>query len=262
MAQKIVSALRRALAELEPGCAPQPGELTLSGADALDDALGGGFRRGCLHEAFGSGGTRDAAAASGFGLGLALRFAGERPLLWVRQDFAERETGLLYGAGLADFGLDPGRLVSVRAASVEDSLRAAAEGARCPALGAVLVEVWGEARALDLTASRRLSLAAQRSGVPLVMIRPGAVPGPSAAMTRWLVAPAPSRPLEANAPGRPAFLITLLRHRAGIAGRNWHVEWDRDRLSFAEPAPVSRALVSRPADRAAVAPGAPLRRAG
>ncbi len=64
-------------------------------------------------------------------------------------------------------------------------LRAGAEAARCPAVGAVLMEPWGEARPLDLTASRRLTLAADQSGVTVFLLRarprpPGPAPPPAA----------------------------------------------------------------------------------
>ena len=65
-----------------------------------------------------------------------------------------------------------------------------------------------------------------------LMLRAGASPAPSAAQTRWQVRALPSRALAANAPGRPAFAVTLLRHRGGVVEREWRVEWDRDRKSF------------------------------
>ena len=58
-----------------------------------------------------------AAAASGFGAGLALRAmaaAGPgRDLVWVRQTHTQREAGALYAPGLSAFGLDPARLILV-----------------------------------------------------------------------------------------------------------------------------------------------------
>ena len=71
---------------------------------------------------------------------------------------------------------------------------------------------------LDLTASRRLALAAEQSGVTLLMLRLEAEPVPSAADTRWAVSAAPSQALEANAPGPPQLEIELLRRRVGPFG--------------------------------------------
>ena len=259
-----LSALRAALAGLEPGAGPRAADPVPLGAGSLDAALKGGLKAAALHEVLPERGFRDAVATGGFGLGLALRAAGrERPVVWVRQDFVGVELGRPNGAGLAAFGADPDRLVLVRAADQAGGLRAAREALRCPALGAVLLELWGRSPALDLTATRRLALAAEGSGVAIVLVRLGAEPAPSAATTRWAVASAASRPVEANAPGRPAFAVTLLRHRAGIPGRTWHVEWDCDRVSFVDPAPLPRPVVPVPARREAAAePGGGWRLAG
>src|SRR3546814_16400000 len=85
----------------------------------------------------------------------------------------------------------------------------------------------GSAPALNLTASRRLALAAEKSGVTALLVRADATPCPSAAQSRWEVQSLASAPLEANAPGGPAMEIELLRHRAGLAGRTWRAARDR-----------------------------------
>ncbi|WP_144300133.1 ImuA family protein [Elioraea rosea] len=262
-AHETLAALKALLARSNPASGLAAAEPIPFGTASLDGPLGGGLPRAALHEAYAEEGTNDAAAAAGFGLGIALRAAGARSLVWIRQDFVDQEAGRLFGSGLAAFGAEPDRIVLVRVPDQQGAVRAAEEALRCPPLGAVLVEVWGKSRALDLNATRRLGFAAGRSGVPCILVRLAATPAPSAAMTRWSVSAAPSRPLEANAPGRPALALALLRHRAGIPGRTWHVEWDRDRLTFAEPAPLSRPVVSVPAGREAAAGGhAAWRRAG
>ena len=243
------------------------------GMAELDEPLGGGLARAALHEVYASAGA-DLPAATGFAAALALRAAGTRPLLWVRQDFLAAEAGRLHPSGLAELGLDPAQVLLVRARDAEGVLRAGAEAARCSALGAALIEPWGEPRQLDLTASRRLVLAAEASGVMTLLLRVAPEPAPSAATTRWLVRALPSRPREANAPGDPAFSLRLLRHRGGLGECEWRVEWNRERRSFQEwsregggrqdAAPLSRPLVSIPGERpAASAKGAPAwRRAG
>ncbi|TVR09995.1 MAG: hypothetical protein EA385_05425 [Salinarimonadaceae bacterium] len=209
-----------------------------------------------MHEFFAAG-PGEAQAVAGAGLALAIRAAGARAIVWITQDLVAAETGALHGAGLCAFGAAPERFVIVRAANHVAALQAAAEALRCPALGVVALELWGPSRALDLTASRRLALRAGRSGAPLLILRPGAAPAPSAAASRWSVSPAPSRPLEANAPGRPAFSLTLSRHRAGAPCRTWHLEWDRERASFDERATLSRPVVSLPSGAEASAGGSP-----
>ena len=242
--------LRRQLSALSRGTGPATHALAPLGCASIDAALGGGLARGALHEVFAA--TADAASATGFALALALRAAGERPSLWVRQDFSGVETGELYAPGLAELGLAPERLILVRARDGPGVLRAAEEAARCPPLGAVLIEPWGAPRVLDLTATRRLALAAEVSGVPLIMLRMAARPAPSAATTRWEVRAATSSALEANAPGHPAFAITLARQKAGAGEKIWTVEWDRERREFrllaAAGATLSGGVVSVPAD--------------
>src|SRR5262249_11742007 len=130
---------------------PRRASLGHGGADA---ALQGGLAMGAVHEVFAEAG-RQSAAATGFVAGLAGRVAPRRPLLWIRQDFCEREAGALSMSGLAELGLDPRGLVTVRTADVEATLRASADALACDALGAVVLEVWGETPKLDLVASRK-----------------------------------------------------------------------------------------------------------
>ena len=252
------TALKQAMAQAAPVQAWPRFSL---GLPALDEPLGGGLARGALHE-FHPAGPGDLAALHGFAIATAIRAAGSRPILWVRQDRLDREAGAPYPPGLAAFGLDPGRLVLVRAPDAAALLRAAAEAARCPSLGAVLIAPWQAGRLLDLTASRRLVLAAEASGVTLLLTCMPGPPAPSAAHSRWRVEARPSQALAANAPGRPAFAVSLRRHRGGVAERQWIVEWNRDRTCFESPsfgnhaglaAPLSRAVVPLPADGQAAA---------
>lgn len=225
--------------------APPEGTFSL-GVAALDRALHGGLARGALHEIYAVR-SADQPAAAGFAAALAQRAANRRPILWVRQDLADIEAGRVHPPGLVEFGLDPQDLVLVQARDVLEVLKAGAEAARCPALGAVLIEPWGEARRLDLTASRRLHLAAQCSGVTVFVLRAAAKPASSAAATRWAVSALLSQALAADAPGFPAFRVELLRHRSGVPPQEWRVEWNRDRKCFqpaGSAAPVSLPVVS------------------
>lgn len=175
----------------------------------------------------------DADAAALTGAVLALAYLGRgAPGLWVRHTALDHEAGSAYPPGLAAFGLDPGRLILVRAQDALSALKAGLEGARCPALGAVIIEFRGEAKAYDLTASRRLALAAKASGVRVLVTRIAAHPVPSAAETRWRIRAVTSLALPGNAPGNPAFELTLLRARNGQEGLRYHLEWNRDAGSF------------------------------
>ena len=228
--------------------------------DTPDRWLAEGLARGRLHELFASE-AEDAGAGAGFGLALVLA-ARALPLLWLRVEGTELQAGRLSGAGAAQLGLDPATLLLGVVPDEAALLRAAADAARCAGLGTVLVEAWGRAPGIDLTATRRLMLAAEGSGVTVLMLRVDATPVPSAAATRWGVAALPSTALEADAPGAPAFLVECLRRRGGPSGQRWRVEWNRETQSFSEP-PLSGADFPLVVDRAAALDPAPfVRRTG
>jgi protein ImuA len=216
-----------------------------AGADAM---LRGGLATAAMHEVFSEG--RQSGAATGFVAGFAGRLTARRPLVWVRQDFSEIESGALSMSGLCQLGLDPRRLVSVRAADVEMALRTAADALACDAVGAVVLEVWGDARQLDLVASRKLTLAAQASGVTCLVLRVAAEPSPSTAETRWIVQAARSPPASAawSAWGAPVFDAQLVRHRHGPVGR-WIMEWKCDECLFSEPAAYPQPVAAAAAHR-------------
>lgn len=246
-----LAALKRRFEPLRPPGAAE--DLFALGAECADQALGGGLARGRVHEIF-AGESDDASGAAGFALMLALR-ARRRPgqlLLWLRTEAAERRSGRLHAPGLAELGLDPDGFVLGVMPDELALLKSAADAVRCADLGAVMIECWGHPRALDLTASRRLSVAAQKSGVTALMLRLDAKPEPSAAETRWAVHPAASRALEANAPGQTMIEVEILRRRAGPAGMRWRLEWDRDEQAFRDAA-LSGAVVPLPARRPAEA---------
>lgn len=205
-----------------------------TGHAPLDAALGGGFTRGRVHE-FYAGETDDASAAVGFAVAVAVGMAGEDgELLVLRSRRAVNGAGVLQGAGWTDLGGAPDRVLFGVVAEDVALLRAAVDAMRSRALAAVIVETWGALAALDLTAHRRLALAAEKSGVPLLFVRVDAAPVPSAAQTRWQVAAAPSLALPGNAPGQPVFAISLLRQRGRPSGLAWTLEWDRDQRIFRE----------------------------
>ena len=61
-------------------------------------------------------------------------------------------------------GLPAQNLIHVEARDARDALWAMEEGLRCAALSAVIGEIWGDPRALDFTATRRLAVASERVG--------------------------------------------------------------------------------------------------
>jgi protein ImuA len=243
-----LASLRGSIERIEThGDAYKPRRVALGHAEA-DATLQGGLALGALHEVFADAG-RQSTAATGFVAGLAGRAVARRPLVWVRQDFTEIESGALSVSGLVELGLDPRLLVTVRAADVDSALRTAADALACDALGVVVLEVWGEARQFDLVASRKLTLAAQASGVTGLLLRMAAEPQPSTAETRWIVRAAHSPPATALTPwGAPLLDAQLVRNRHGPVGR-WIMEWKCDECLFGKPAAYPQPVAAAPAHR-------------
>lgn len=201
------------------------------GCEPIDARLGGGLAKGALHELCAQPG--DHATACAFSLMLALRIQAERkPILWVREDKCERMSGTVYGPGLLEIGANPDNVILVQAPDTLSALRAGADIVGCMGLGAAIIEPFSAAKALDLTASRKLVLAAEKSGVTAFVLRESGAPIASAAATRWQVAAAPSRILPGEAPGHTAIALELVRHRGGISPFSCILEWNRDTRTF------------------------------
>lgn len=248
--------LRGTIERLEGAGLPQAGERVVLGHAPADAMLKGGLACGAVHEVFAPE-SRHAASATAFAAGLAWRGARQRPLLWVAQDFVARESGLLSLRGFAELGLDPRRVVLVRAADAAMALRVTADALACAALGAVVLDLWGEVHQFDLSVSRKLTLAAQASGVSCMMLRTAATPTASTAETRWVACSAPSMPGPAwSAWGAPMILAQLVRNRHGQTGQ-WIMEWNSHECLFREPAahplPATAPAFDRPAQAPAFA---------
>ncbi|WP_205689507.1 recA-like protein [Aurantiacibacter odishensis] len=192
-----------------------------------------------------------APATQGAGAGAALAFAQqalragetdsleERSVLWVQDARAIKLGGRPYRAGLPEALRH--RLIHVAAKTPEDALFAMEEGLRCRDLAVVVGEVAGNPRALDFTASRRLTLTAEKHGIPLLLVRLDAEADLSSARMRWRMTSAPSSPPRWNvaAPGRPAWRGELFRARAHPPGE-WILRDEPERLA-AERVPETTA---------------------
>jgi len=228
---------------------------TALGHPAADVCLKGGIARGTLHEIFPAA-AGDEAAATGFAAALAVRVAARKRALWLLPDFAALEHGEISALGLLDLGLDPARFLLLRAPDAVSVLRAASDALTCRALGALIIEIPGTVKALDLSASRRLVLAANESGITAFLLRCSAEPEPSAAETRWLVRAAGSNRNDENW-GRPLFDAGLVRNRYGPTGQ-WLMEWNSDDGLFraADTGAVVSASCDRPSRPAHTRPAA------
>lgn len=158
---------------------------------------------------------------------------GSKPILWVQERMAILESGRVHPPGLSSQNLIP-EIIHVEARNARDALWAMEEGVRCPALSCVIGELWGDPRVLDFTATRRLAVAAERSGTPCWLVRLGGTANLSGARMRWRVASAPSllNPLDARAPGVPAWDADLFRARGHPPGR-WSLTHEADRFHLA-----------------------------
>jgi protein ImuA len=161
-------------------------------------------------------------------LALALRRLGDaserRPLLWCRLAREVREYGNLYGHGVEFMGLPRHRFVTVTLKRPVDVLWVAEEALKSGAVSVVITDA--DARHTSLTATRRLSLAAQAGKSSGLMVFTTPQSGATASHTRWIAAAARSQPppYDAQAPGLVAWNLELVRARGGRPGA-WVVEW-------------------------------------
>jgi protein ImuA len=264
-------ALRRAVADLAilPG---EDGRLISLGVASLDQALAGGLAGGALHE-IGPAAPLHGGAATGFALALAalalrpdnhvwapngehLPLEGGHPTpdrlrrsdppppgegvrkgaVWIQPDFAAAEAGFLYGPGLDLMGLPMERLVILRVPRPRDALWAMEEALKCRAVGAVVAEFAGEEA--DLTAMRRLALAAREGGGLGLILHQDCPCQPSTAMTRWEVASARGARDPFGGLGSTTFALSLVKNRRGRAGQ-WRLSWDHHERAFAAALPLS-----------------------
>lgn len=213
---------------------------------AIDQALPGraGLPRAAIHEVL----AAEPGAAAGFCALLLARAA--RPPGW---EAPESRGSLLWIAaepdawppGLAQFGIAPADLVIVRAPRPADGLWAMEESLRCPGVAGVLLTL----AELDMTAARRLQLAAETGGALGLLLRADGAPAATAALTRWRVDALAGAGGGPHDLGDPRWRLEMLRSRGGRADA-WSVVWRAASESLeldAEQAPaVELPAVARP----------------
>ncbi|HJU19357.1 MAG TPA: damage-inducible protein [Stellaceae bacterium] len=211
----VLEDLRTRIAHIaRAGRSPRP--VVPFGVAAIDARLPqGGLARGALHEI--AGGVHSAEAVL-FVAGVLARLHGS--VLWClcRRD--------LFAPALAGVGLHPDRVIYAEGGDERTVLLCLEEGVRHAGLAGAV----GEVTHLSMTASRRLQLAAEASGVIAFVIRRWRTAGeagefgqPNAAVTRWRITAAPSSPLPVPGIGRARWRLELVRVRGG-EGALWEVE--------------------------------------
>ena len=208
----------------QTGCAPLDNALP-------DEALG----FDCCHD-FTPVTRSDVPQVAGFIVALLTRLPRNGPIVWCQTAFNAREYGRLYAPGLLGSGLSPERLLFVSVPKERDFALVLEEVVRVSHVAAVV----GEGPAPNFTASRRLTLAAQASHVPCLILNTGGEIGASAATTRWRIAPiaGPPDPLDEEGPGQAAWSVTLARARGANAALNptlakpLNITWTHETHSF------------------------------
>ena len=221
----LLAALRARVARLE-GVPAARREGTIEVCPGLP-----GMARAALHEVL--------ATEPGCGAAFAAMVLGrtQGTVLWIGSARSEWQA---WPPGLAAWGLTPARLVLLRAERWKDALWAMEEALRCPAVGGALLvpaqgEGWAERAPLDLTATRRLQLAAEAGGALGMILQADPSVGPgggqrgvqggnqrgdqgqTAAHTRWRVSPAEG--------DEPHWWLELLRMRGGRPREAMAVAW-------------------------------------
>ena len=206
-----LAALRAEVRAIESAGAAGARECLPFEVDAIDARLaGGGLACAALHEIAGAKpGLGDDAAATLFLAGIAARSEGT--ILWA---LARRD---LFAPGLAQAGLSPDRILYAECRRDEEVLAVMEEGLRHGGLAAVVGEIGRAAMA----STRRLQLAAEEGRTTALMLKRWRKPSedplgpPSAAVTRWRIACAPSEKLPVAGVGRPRWNVELARQRGG-----------------------------------------------
>ncbi|WP_093002574.1 ImuA family protein [Rhizobium sp. NFR07] len=209
--EHVIADLRERISLLEGGSARKVGCLPF-GVPEIDAVLPeGGLAYGALHEFAGGGsGAIDGAAAALFAAGIAARTKGHVVWCLTRPD--------LFFPALVQAGLHHNRVVFVEADKEEDVLASMEEALSYGGLGAVV----GELVRLPMVASRRLQLAAEKTGTMGIVVRrwrrqteASDFGQPTASTTRWRVSVMPSDELPVPGVGRARWFLELMRSRAG-----------------------------------------------
>jgi len=227
--RQLLRTLKERIAGIERAGPPAGQTPIASGCPPLDRLLPAqGFRRGTLVEWLAAG---DGTGAQTLALGTARQACREGGALVVLDEARE-----FYPPAAVRLGIEPDRLIVVRAANPADNTWALDQALRC--LGVAAVLAWPAK--LDGRTFRRLQLAAEQGGNLGLLIRPQrARHEPSWADVRLLVEPLPS----AGPAERRRLRIELLRSRGNVSDRGVEVEIDDETRTVH---PVAR--LARPAD--------------
>ncbi len=201
---------------------------SISNAASACGAFPFGLAAKGLHELI-EGSYGDMAAITGLAAALAPH---KGAILWVGSGKAMHEHGYLSEVGAQVFGKRAQRYLAVRTRQDKDTLWVVDESVRSRAVACVIAEV----ESADFTATRRLKLAAEQSGVPVVLLMPHTREGASACETRWRVSSlsSASNPYDYRGVGKSRWRMKLERSRAAPhrVGEVFDLEYDDETLSI------------------------------
>ena len=221
----IKAKLRREINRLEHNGRALEKTAISTGCPALDAILPWqGLPQGGLHIVQGKPGD---GAAFGFSGVLAGRLRAENGfVIWIQRKVDGLETGTPYGPGLGPLGVNTRRLLMVKTRRDVDLLWSMEEALRCSDLAVIV----GEGVVPNLTAARRLQLAAEAGGTTALLIVPSSATVSVAALTYWRVAAARA-PATTLPTLHPVWDVELVRCRGGKPGQ-WRMEWQHEAFHF------------------------------
>jgi protein ImuA len=206
------------------------------GIASIDSILGplrdsfpcGGFPAGAVHE-FLFNDCEDSAATAGFiSRLLSALMQNSGIAFWISC------TNNIFPPSLKTTGIEPHRVVFVDLQTQKEVVWAMDEALKCSALSSVV----GEVRELDFTASRRMQLAAEQSGVTCFVLRKHREQQkitPTASVSRWKVGHLSSVPIDGlPGIGHPQWKVELLRIRNGRTG-SWNLMWSEGGFQNVRP---------------------------
>ena len=174
-------------------------------------------------EEVGAGAPADVGAAWAFALARLLSAPDARPVALVTTADWLSERGRPFAGGMQAWGLDPGRLIWVRARREGEALWALEEALKSGAVAGGLATT----AAPPFVATRRLEFAAREGRATGVILRAGPAEDLSAARRRWRIGALGSADdaFDPEAPGAPRLRAQLLKRRDGPPG-GWDLERD------------------------------------
>jgi len=204
--------------------------------DAFPNAV---FPTAAVHE-FLSTSIEQGAATAGFVGGILGKLMQQEGVcIWISS------TQMLFPPALKTFGIAPHRIIFIKLNRERDILWAMEEALKCEKLAAVVAEL----QEINLTASRRLQLAVEKSRVTGFILRhqPRSL-GNTSCVSRWRITPISSS-LDDDMPGVgfPRWKVELLKIRNGRPG-TWQMEWSAKQfhiISERRAAPLQELLLKR-----------------